>query len=88
MPYAQVQAIRLTDFNYTPEYVATEEIPITYQLQVLNRVPEHGETLEITVGIRYLEPDSANFLLSASYLTVYKMTGMSRLPPRKRPRLP
>ena len=79
MPYAQVHAIRLTDFNYNPDYVATEAVPITYRLQVLNRVPEHGESIEITVGIRYLEPDSANFLLNASCQTVYKMTGMTRL---------
>ncbi|RSK24507.1 hypothetical protein [Hymenobacter metallilatus] len=79
MMHAQVQSIRLTDFNYNPDYVPTEEVPITYQLQALNRVPEDGETLEITVGIRYLEPDSANFLLSATCRTVYKMMGMTRL---------
>ena len=79
MPNAQVQAIRLTDFNYNPEYVTTAEVPIMYQLQVLHRVPEDGETLEITVGMRYLDSDSANFLLSASCRTVYQMTGMTRM---------
>ena len=79
MTNAQVQSIRLTDFNYHPEYVATEAAPITYQLQVLNRVPEHGESLEITVSIRYEAPDSACFLLSATCLTVYRVAGMTRL---------
>ncbi|GAA3976729.1 hypothetical protein [Hymenobacter antarcticus] len=79
MTHAQVQSIRLTDFNVNPDYVATEAAPITYQLQVLNRVPEHGESLEITVSIRYEAPDSTCFLLSAVCLTVYRVAGMTRL---------
>jgi len=79
MVRAQVHAIRLTDFHYHPAYVATEATPVHYQLQVEHRVPEDGETLEITVGIRYLEGESACFLLSACCLTVYQMAGMTRL---------
>jgi hypothetical protein len=79
MVHAQVYSIRLIDFHYTPDYVATEAMPVHYQLQVEHRVPENGETLEITVGIRYLENESTGFLLSASCLTIYRMAGMTRL---------
>ena len=79
MIHAQVQSIRLTEFHYNPDYVVTEVAPITYQLQVLNRVPEHGESLEITVSIRYEAPDNDCFLLSAACRTVFRVPGMTRL---------
>ncbi|GAB3308985.1 hypothetical protein [Hymenobacter tenuis] len=79
MVHAQVQSIRLNDFNYNPEYVAPEAVPIHFQLEVLNRVPEDGQTLDITVGIRYLEEETSRFLLSASCRTVYRVAGMTRL---------